>query len=191
MKKKIFFAISLAVLTSCCKDEVTQNCESNSTSLPDAQVYITEMKVKDAIGTKTYSDVSEAKNVSFEDFISGKSYSFDIITHSKNNFGVDINRDGTEDLIMTIDGNKICGTIGENSDVVYINTEKKDGLIVFNMQQPDSVLTKGYTHISWWSCVKRLVCNEDLCIFNVCLPGYVAGAAAIVCLDGRNRWEVD
>lgn len=54
-----------------------------------------------------------------------------------------------------------------------------------------------YRYILWFLCVKRLTLNEDVAMglglasmFRKYAFGYVAGAAAIICLNNSNRWDV-
>ena len=77
----------------------------------------------------------------------------------------------------------------------YVNTllisrEEKDGYVFYTFKEENP--SRAYTHISWWGCVTRLASNSTISTIGLVTGGVaMAGALALICLDDRNRWEVN
>lgn len=99
-------------------------------------------------------------------------------------------------LSVPLKGNKVTATSKDNvSETVILGQETSKQYITYILDAPQTRVT--YRHISWFACVKRLSLNEDVAMgsgiasmFQKYAFGYVASAAAIICLNDNNRWEV-
>jgi len=170
MKKNLLLVWLWGIL-SCFMLSSCNNENEESMSLPDSQAYITKI-------------------------ISGKSYDFNFLVYSDNTYGIDIDKDGTVDMTVTVRGNEITATSKNNeSETVVVGQEDSERYTTYTLNAPQTRVT--YRHISWFSCVKRLTLNEDVAMgsglasmFRKYAFGYVAGAAAVICLNDSNRWDV-
>lgn len=193
VKGIILFLCSVTLLCSCRQNEELSPTED----LPDVQVFITSFDVasKKLVQNKTLP----VENISFRDSISGQSFSYSIYATSDNEYSVDIDADDIIDMHITIEGDILKAEMNDCTEFVRINQERENGYWIYNLnvihQQASRV---SYKHISWFDCVKRLSFNSDVAfgtsivssVTKYAFP-YVAGAAAVVCLDDRNRWEVN
>ena len=194
--KKNLLLVSLWGILSCFMLSSCNNENEESISLPDSQVYITKMNVTNAANTRSTYNCNEVQNVSFEDFISGKSYDFIFLVYSDNTYGIDIDKDGTVDMMVTVKDNEITATSKNNEfETVVVGQEDNERYTTYTLNAPQTRVT--YRHISWFSCVERLTLNEDVAMgsglasmFRKYAFGYVAGAAAVICLNDSNRWDV-
>ena len=191
---KIYSVYLLAVcigifLFSCSQEEVSDVDVKSMQSLPDAQVYITEASITfDAVISRNCGLKNE--HICFHDSISGKTYDYDLITYSDNEYAADFNKDGIPDLKMIIDGNTIVGQIGEYTDLLKIQKEIKDNYVFYTFEHTGLSRSVSYTHISWWECVGRLVSTPEVGVLSMFTGPVMAGALAVICLDDNNRWGV-
>ena len=118
------------------------------------------------------------------------------LVYSDNTYGIDIDKDGTVDMMVTVKDNEITATSKNNEfETVVVGQEDNERYTTYTLNAPQTRVT--YRHISWFSCVKRLTLNEDVAMgsglasmFRKYAFGYVAGAAAVICLNDSNRWDV-
>ncbi|MCD7923263.1 MAG: hypothetical protein LUI85_00620 [Bacteroides sp.] len=180
------------LLFSCSQEEVSDiDVKSlHDQNLPDVQVYITKASITiDAVSSRNCGLKNE--HICFHDSISGKTYDYNLITYSNNEYAADFNKDGIPDLKMTVDGDTIVGKIGEYTDVLNIQKEVKDNCIFYDFDTVESARSVSYVHISWWGCVSRLASTPEVGILSMFTGASMAGALAIICLDDNNRWEVN
>lgn len=123
----LLFIFSIFIV-SCEKDEVEE--------LPNAQAYITEMSIESIPITRssTYGNAQEANRVTFYEFMSDTNYSYDFITYSEDEFGVDIDQDGIVDIKMTQKDSLVTATMDNYMCTSKIIKTKVNGKINFSIE---------------------------------------------------------
>lgn len=185
----------LPLLFSCSHDEAISKEIKKNDLLPDAQAFVTSMNISPIPMTR--GDGVVVNNVVFRDSISGQTYDYYLLAYSDNKFGLDINKDGLVEVKMCVDGNIIMSEMDGCSDILQIKCEEENGAFIYIFDTLSRKTRVTYRHISWYECVKRLALAPDVSlgvgllstIKRYAFPA-VAGAAAVICLDNRNRWDV-
>lgn len=196
----LLFIFSIFIV-SCEKDKVEE--------LPNAQAYITKMSIESIPITRSseYANAQEANRVKFYEFMSDTNYSYDFITYSENEFGVDMDQDGIVDIKMTQKDGLVTAIMDKYICTSKIIKTEDNGKINFSIENvEDDQITRfarpcleEYSHMSWFDCVSNLAGNRDItlglglglasCFYNWTFCG-VAAAASVICLDSRMRWRV-
>lgn len=178
--------IGASFFYSCSEEKIPS---SKTSAFPDAQVLISDFNVVEK-ESRSQNDYS-VSTISFTDSISGNSYQFDLLAYPDKHFGADFNSDGVPELEMTLgEDNRIIGKMDGYVNTLFISREEKDGYIFYTFKEESQ--SRAYTHISWWSCVTRLASNQTIATIGLVTGGVpLAGALALICLDDRNRWEVN
>lgn len=106
-------------------------------------------------------------------------------------FNVVDNSDGVPELEMTLgEDNRIIGKMDGYVNTLFISREEKDGYVFYTFKEESQ--SRAYTHISWWGCVTRLASNPTRATIGLVTRDIpLAGALALICLDDKNRWEVN
>jgi hypothetical protein len=187
--KQIVFAIGMLMMffTSCSNEDVNNN---TSNALPDAQLCITSLTSTPIQSTRNGENKGE--RVEFYDVITDKSYSFDIITLSEDKYRIEYGDIDNSYMDLTVKGNSILTNfMGEGEEEVTIDAEHWNNYVIYTINPLNE--TRGYRHLSWYECVKKIALNENLALAYIFVPSlgaYVAGTASIICLyDERLRWE--
>lgn len=190
MRTTIYYILAIFLITvffSCTNNEsiVHEN------KLPEVQTFITKMEITEVPTSR--SDLQTIKHITFHDSISGEDYKYNMIVYSDSIMSVDLNCDGTGELHMSLRDGKIIGTMDGHTNELTINYYKEGENIIYEMTE-NSLSRVTYTHLSWWECCTRLALVGDVAYLTLAIPGVgtaVAGAIAVICLDERNRWEVN
>ena len=182
----LLVVIGACLFNSCSEEKVPS---SKTSAFPDAQVLISDFNVVEKDSRS--QNGNSVSTISFTDSISGNSYQFDLQAYSDKHFGSDFNFDGVPELEMTLgENNRIIGKMDGYVNTLLISREEKDGYVFYTFKEENP--SRAYTHISWWGCVTRLASNSTISTIGLVTGGVaMAGALALICLDDRNRWEVN
>lgn len=205
--KKVRFLVQLFVLmvTFSCNNSEIEEFSQDSDMLP--QVYIDQFSVREVAQTRS-GPTASVREIQSHDLVSDANIDFYFVEYSESKFGVDINKDGFIDMALTVQGDMICGNIGNIYHSVIISTKVINGVEVFTFTPvtttetttatTTTAATRGgyYYHMSWWECVYTLGSNANLYLpvtvlghFYKPLPVCIATLASILCLvDDRLRW---
>ncbi|MFA6831225.1 MAG: hypothetical protein WCR36_03000 [Bacteroidaceae bacterium] len=153
--------------------------------------------------SSAYANAQEANRVKFYEFMSDTNYSYDFITYSENEFGVDIDQDGIVDIQMTQKDGLVTAIMDNYICTSKIIKTENNGKINFSIENvEDDQITRldrpniWYTHKSWFQCVTDMTMEPHLgTVVGVishwcpCIIVSVAAAASVICLDSRMRWD--
>lgn len=204
MKVNVILSICISLFICSCSEESCENTTNlNRNNIPEnVQMHIDDVNIKNVVGTRTLTEAHTVnitpvvQEISCHEFISDETPSFYLATYSDSLYGADINKDGFIDMAIEVRGNLVKATIGDISDSIMINSANAGDLTILSFNTIPVANTRGYRHTSWWECVRNMsTCSGAAfgvgisSMFSRYAFGYLATAAAIVCLDSRLRWE--
>lgn len=206
MKANVILGICIGLLICSCSEEDSENTVNlNQITIPEnVQMYIDDVSIKDIVGTRTFTEAHmttmapSVQEISCHEAISDETSDFYFVTYSDSLYGADINKDGFVDMAIEVRDNLVKATIGDISDSIMINYTNVGDQTILSFDAVPVVSTRWYRHTSWWECVRNVsTCGSSAfgvgiaSMFNRYAFGYLATAAAMVCLDSRLRWTYD
>lgn len=210
--KRFYYLIGLiiigfCVLSSCKKDTldytVKQEDILHNKNLEEiSDLIITSLTIKPQTSARS-AQINPIDMVEFQDSISGQNYSYFITSLERDKFLIsfknmkddenillDMNLLDKEECLIksTYKGNKI------NLKIKSIELLNGSVLYTLNTVENGTIDLRGRDYESWGDCVTRIATNGEVAVGSGIASSlfkraylYVAGAAAIVCLDKRNR----